>query len=183
MMREVFGHDDGGVIGRFFTQVVEDRHESRRQGRPVFKDVPFVEIIVPGAFRAVVIRPVQDEDKRRWPAAWAMFERGESGWADGTPIEQWPLITPDQARELQRCSVLSVEACAAVADAHLSSLGLGARKLRERAQIWLAMSPQPDRGSDEMARMVARVAALEEQLRQFKDKGAVAPQRRKAQCL
>jgi hypothetical protein len=179
MTREVFGHDREATIGRFHTRAVEDRGETRRQGQPVTRELAHVEIIVPGAFRSVVIRPVSDEDKLRWPAAWEAYQAGRAGWVDGTEISKWPLITSDQARELQRCSVLSVEQVAAVSDGNLAALGLGARKLRERAQIWLAMSPQPDRGSDELTRMVARVAALEEQLRQFKDKGAVAPQRRR----
>jgi len=117
-----------------------DHEASETAGKNVYKDMAFVEIIIPGNAKERVIRPVEDKDKTRWPEQWRKFEQfGEAGQEiDGTPIEEWPQATPGQVKTLRAADVMTVEQLATVSDLDLQSLGMGMVALRAKAQTYVA---------------------------------------------
>lgn len=139
------GHDGGGCKALFYTRPILDKKATELEGRPIYNAVPFVEIRIPGDPRSVVDERVNDEHKRRWPAAWEAYERKQSGPVDGTPIEEFPLLTTTQVATLKHCGVHSVEQLANVSDANLSNVGPDGMKLRERAKQHLQGPKETER--------------------------------------
>jgi hypothetical protein len=154
------GHDEDGVIGIFKTMAVQDRERSKIEGRPVFKDVAFVEIRVPGKPKSVPVERLNEGHKKRWPKAWAAYEAQQRGMVDGTPLEQWAYLTPSDVMTLRAAGVHSVEQCAALVDGALGGVGMRARELRDRAKQFL----QPASVTERELR-----AMLEEQRREMEE--------------
>lgn len=61
---------------RFFDQEVTDVAASKAAGHRVMKSVPYVHLACHRE-KAEITRPVSQEDKRRYPRAWAAFEQGK----------------------------------------------------------------------------------------------------------
>lgn len=151
---------DDNCIPRFYMREVEDRRESEIAGRPKFKLVPFVEIIIPGDKLLRPDRKVSDEDKSRWPQAWDKFEQRQAEtYGDGTPIDQWPYLNRAQVAEMRAIGILTVESLAGLGDTGLQKIGMGARDLQKRAQQFL--KPQSDRETD----LRSEKQALQEELK------------------
>lgn len=131
------GHDGDGCLAVFYTRPVLDSKETELQGRPIYHSMPFVQIRIPADPRSVVDERVNEDHKKRWPAAWAKYEGKETGLVDGTPIDQFPLLTVTDVATLKHCGIFTVEQLANVSDGNLGNLGPGGLKLRERAAQYL----------------------------------------------
>lgn len=166
--RGAAGHDGEGCLACFYTRAVPDTKETEIQGRPIFNSVPFVEIRLPGDKNAVVNERVNEEHKRRWPAAWAAYEEKRTGLVDGTPIEEFPLLDVTQVATLRHCGIRSIEQLAAVSDGNLPQLGPDGRKLRERAKQHLQGPKQTEKDLREKIRhLEVANSDLEAKLRQL----------------
>lgn len=116
---------------------IEDAAATERAGRPVYRDEVFVKIVVPGDRTTVVLTKAKEEHKRRFPQAWAAYERREHQAVEGTPLEQWPAMSRALALTLKAAHIHTVEALAAVHDGHLENLGWDAREWRAKAKAYL----------------------------------------------
>lgn len=155
--------DDSRLYVEFTMEAIHQSAESEKQGRPIFKDVPHIQIHFPGDRTKKIFRPVKMEDDmqgpadpRRFPKQWSAFEAQREQVQDGTPIEQWGPITKSQAMELKSMHIHTVEQLAGIADSNLT--WLGARQLRDKAEAWLK---QADNGKEAM-----RLQAENDQLRE-----------------
>ena len=151
-------------IPKFYYKAVEMTGESKKQGRPIFKDVAYVEILVPGNARDVVNRKVREEDKERWPRQWLLFSKMGETATEGTPIDELPGLLASQVAVLKSVNIPTIEALAGVSDAHLSGIGSDARKLRDRAANYIALSKDQavvQELREENEKLAARVAELE----------------------
>lgn len=138
----VYGADEGLFVEFDYGDPVQDMEQTALQGRPIFKDVIIVRIIVPGDNTTERVRPViyestpnQRSDLERFPRQWEAFQRQAPQTCDGTPLEQWPMVNKAQIRELKAQNIHTVEHLAAVADVNLK--WMGARTLRDNAKVWL----------------------------------------------
>lgn len=123
---------------RFYSKPMKNNFRSETEGRPVFEDKEFVEILVPGDRKTVVDTLVKDEHKRRWPREYAAFKAGQEIPTEGTPLEEWPQITRSQVEELRFGHIRTVEQLASLPDNALNStVPMGGYPLREKAQRWL----------------------------------------------
>lgn len=130
--------NDSNLYVEFRMESVLQEFESKKEGRPIFKDVPYLKIITPGDKTKVVDRPVRDDDKYRFPRQWDAFSNQEKQVADGTPITEWPPLTRSEAMEFKALNIHTVEQLATLPDSSLSWLGGMAR--RKQAQAYLAAS-------------------------------------------
>ncbi len=55
---------DDALLVKFYIDSVEDRQASKKEGRPVFKDMEMIDIRVPGS-RNNVVRVAREADKQR----------------------------------------------------------------------------------------------------------------------
>lgn len=129
---------NNGIFPRFFTKAVQNKAKSEEAGRPIFEDREWVEIIIAGDKGSIVERPVRDEDRQRWEEHYERFKKGQESALEGTPVEQWPVLTTAQVAELKALNIFTVEALAELRDSALTNLGMGARDLQAKAQAYLS---------------------------------------------
>lgn len=170
------GDQGGGVkpIVEFFNHAFENEEASKQQGRPIYVEKTLVRIMVPGDLKNIVERKATDEDKRMYAREWSAFERQETMAMEGTPLEQWPLMSRHVVRQLKGSAVYTVEQLAGLDDVKLMEVGvLGGRTLRKQAQEWLrnaetgAVSTALVAENDTLKQ---RVTNLEEALRTANDR-------------
>lgn len=156
---------DARLVAQFYSKPVKMNFESQKQGRPIFADVDYVRIFVPGDATSIMDAPVREDHKARFPVQWAHYQNKHGGDAKeiGTPLAQWPRITPAQAEELRALKFYTVESVANASDANIQRIGMIAGmspyKFREHAQRFLQVAE-----GDSVAQAAeARVKALEEE--------------------
>lgn len=124
------------TIPRFHIHPKEDPVASASAGRPIFVHEERVQFIQPGNPNQPV-EVVRDDHRNRWPEQYAAFRRGEDMVTDGTPLEQWSVLSRAQVLEMKAIGLHSVEQCAAINDLALQQIGIGGRRIRELAQAYL----------------------------------------------
>lgn len=129
---------ESGIFPRFYLFSKEDQAATLREGRPMFRDVEQVEIVIAGDKSTVLHQKVNDQHKQRWAAQYAAFKANQVQSVEGTPIEQWPLMTPAKVAELKSLKIFTVESLANLADAKIEVLGMGGRDLQSQAKAYLA---------------------------------------------
>lgn len=157
---------------RFHRVAVEDRDESLKEGRPIFKEVDHVDLTPIGS-RDFVTKVVsewleqsrQQVQEERIPPDWVEgyqrayehWKRGEEAPTNGTPLKEWPAITPGELASCKAIHVLSIEDLAVANDETVRRLGMGGLALKQRAQRYLDASHDTNK-------FVAANSALQAQL-------------------
>jgi len=163
----------------FYTDAIELKAQSEKEGRPIYKDVPFIRIIVPGDMNNVIERVADDNDKARFRQAWEKYERSESQAAEGTPLDQWPQITRSLLKECKYFEIHTVEALSALSDSHVTRMGMGYQELRNKAKVWLDAA----KGTSDITAQAAENAQLRQMLadlqEQIKDISATKTRKQK----
>lgn len=161
--------DERKLVVRFYHEPVKNNIKSATEGRPIFDEVLFVEIFVPGDRNTRVNRKARDEDKERFPAAWSRFERGHTAAVTGTPIEQWPTLGVRDVAELKAMNITTVEQIAELPDAFTSKF-VGLVTYRNQAKAYLAAatdSALAQRQAVELEAREARIAQLDAQVKEL----------------
>jgi len=130
--------DDDKLRVRFDVRAVKHEYESTQQGRPIFYNQEYIEIVIPGS-RDVSIFPLDDHYKRRFAKAYAKWkaEGGGEQTINGTLLAELPWMTKSQIAELNYFNVQTVEQLAEMNDTNATKF-MGNFKLRERAKNFLA---------------------------------------------
>ncbi len=155
----------GTTIPQFFMDSVQDGLASESAGRPIFKDIERVKILMPGNQLNAPVHNVTDVHRQRWPEAYKAFKEGYEVAVDGTPLEQWNILTKSQVYELKGMHLRTVEDVARIPDNVLTQIPFG-RRIREEAAAYLddaAASALTTKLSAENDRMNSRLAELEKQ--------------------
>lgn len=164
------------VIPRFRTEAVHQPFKSTQEGRAIFEDREFVDILIPGDRRTVVSEPVNDEHKTRWPKEYEAFRAGKELPLSGTPLANWPnsQMTRSRVEELAYHNIRTVEHLAAVNDINLQNLGMGAREMRAAAQKFLDVAAH---GTGPLEKLVTenlhqndKISVLERQMAEMGEK-------------
>ena len=159
-----------GVFVQFYTDAVELKAESEKQGRPIFQDMAHIRKLIPGDTSNVVERVAKDYDKRMYPREWEVFHRQQAEGMVGTPLEQWPQITRGQVKESKYFEVHTVEQLSELSDTSCGKMGMGFFDLRDRAKAYLqaakstaletAQAAENQRLRDEMDALKAQLAEV-----------------------
>ena len=159
--------DKGGVFyerseklppARFVSLAKEDKAKSLEEGRPIFVDKPYIEILKEGG--NILQFPASDKYKERYPKEWEAFQSNEQLATDGMPLEQWAGCTRSQCENLKNLNVFSVEQLADASEAVLEKL-IGSRVLKEKAKAYLEQA-------QDSGKMVERLTKLEETIEYLK---------------
>lgn len=149
---------------RFMTKPVHMAFLSEKEGRPIYEDRSYVEIISPGMAKSIPCEEVTEDHKSRWPREWEAFQKGLDLAATGTPLEQWPQMTPSTVMTLKALNIRTVEELSTINDAAIQNLGTGGREMREKAKRFLALAES----SAPMEEAVARAEKAEADRDYFK---------------
>lgn len=120
-----YGGGDKSMICIFYNRPTPVPGKSTAAGRPVFEDQIFARIHPPGERLNIVDRKMIESDKRRWPMQWAMFEKNQQQFPDGTPIDLLYPETPAIGATLRASSVFTIEQCAALSASAIENVGMG----------------------------------------------------------
>jgi hypothetical protein len=137
---------DARLWVQFYRKPVENAFKSEQEQRPVFDEVDFVKIMVPGDKLSIIDTFVRDEHKRRFPMQWAAYQNrtGDQMKISGTPISEWPRISAAQAEELRALKFYTVESIASASDAQLQHIGMiagqSAFTFRDDAKRFLSLA-------------------------------------------
>jgi len=164
----------------FYTDAIELKGESEKQGRPVFRDVPFIKIVVPGDVNNIIERKATDADKEKFPKAWTRFEASEAEGHEGTPLEQWPQMSRSMVKECKYFEIHTVEQLANLSDLNVSRMGMGYMDLRNKAKAYLvaaAGTAGETAQAAENQRLKEMIADLQRQMNEVNDKKVGRPKK------
>lgn len=167
---------DAALIVEFYDRPVQNNFQSSKQGRPIFEDVAYVRINVPGLKDMLWDMPARSDHQRRFPLQWQHYVNKTKGDAReiGTPIAEWPQLTRSQAEEFRGLKFYTIEAIANASDLNINALGMiggmNPYVLREKARAFLKTATDtalPQHQAEELAKRDAEIAMLKEQMKQL----------------
>lgn len=168
------GKGDDTLLVKFFTAPVQDMKASEAAGRPIFKDVEWIDIRIPGNRDNVVNRPTRPTDLTRFPRHYAAFKARDSATEKvvGTLLDQWTWrgMTRARVEELKHFNIRTVEQLANASDAvALNFHGFQEMKLAANRYLAVANENAPlEKLSAEIAALAAQNAKLSDELAQLK---------------
>lgn len=169
---EDFAKDRAGdekLAIRFFRKAKQDSEESQKLGRPVFTEVDYIQIVVPGDRTSAIVRPVSPGDMAR-------FERQYQHWQKtqqeevlaGTPLEAWGNMSLGQIEEFRYFGVRTIDQMAALRDDVCQKI-MGATQLKQKAIAFLALAKDEapmKRVQVELDKRDLQIAALTQALKE-----------------
>jgi len=129
---------DERLAVRFFVKAKQNGEKSQEAGRPVFEDVEYINIMVPGDRNNIILRPVTNTDKARFAQQYEHWKKNhDNEGLVGTPLEAWGILSLSQVEEFRYFGVRTVEHMAVLRDDICQKLP-GATQLKQRAEAFLA---------------------------------------------
>lgn len=162
--------DYENLFVRFVLHPKIDQKATKEQGRPIYKDVPYVDVRIPGDRTSHIFRPAGDIDRQRWPKHWQAFLDKKEQPQEGTPLEHWPLITRAMVEELKYFNVRTVEQLAYMNDTSIQNF-MGIRVWVDRARAFLAVakkSKEAEEVAHELAKRDNTIMTLEQQVTELR---------------
>lgn len=161
----------------FEVRAVEDRDETIKQGHYVGKDVDYA-IITPQGSKDRIERVVSEwfqnleqmVAEERFPREWLtayrnMFRDWKAGLevpVNGTPIVNWPALSPSQCKTFLSLNIRTVEEVATMNEEAIRRVGMGARALKDRANAWLSAAGDTGKTAEKVAALGQENADLRE---------------------
>lgn len=162
-------NDESLVVPFFKSVAVEIPAESKKAGRPIYRDEEQVEIRIAGERNYAPTFPAHAVWKRvngeeityaqRFADAYERFAANKEQVADGTPLSELPFLTEAKRATLRSLKVYTAEALATLDGKRLSALGPDARDMKNSAEAYL-----------ENARGAADVGALKAEIEELRAK-------------
>lgn len=150
---------------RFFIKAKQDGEASQKEGRPIFKEHEFIQIMIPGDRGHIIIRPVNDGDRGRFSKQYDHWKRTQSNdLVDGTPLEAWGIIGLAQIEEYKYFGIRTIEHMANIRD-DLAAKITGTQILKQKAQVFLETA----KGEAPMKKMAAELVKRDEEINTLKN--------------
>lgn len=125
---------DPKAFVRFFIKPVKNDARSLEEGRPIFDDKEYCEVIVPGNQTNRPIKLVNDIVKQRYAQQYRRWkETGEGENLTGTVLTEVPWLTRSQVEELTYYRIRTLEQLAGVDDNTCGKI-MGLYELRRKAK-------------------------------------------------
>lgn len=141
---------------RFFTQARIDVVASTKENRPIFTDVHYVEIMMPGDKNNIVVEPVWDQHKQRFPRQWENFLKGVEQTVSGTPLKVAPFLTPSNIASLNLLNIMTLEQLANLPDSSMSFMG--ASEFKNAAKRYLELTSSNEALLERIRQLEAKVS-------------------------
>ena len=129
-------------------------------------------MITPGDPSNKPNRPVQEEDKARWPIQWEAFSKGMEAPVVGVPVEVCGLITKAIAAELKAMNIRTVEAFVFAAEPVFRKLPVDFLVLRKKCEAWLNQDKALTEAQGRIAELEAKLEAATKAIESLKEKKA-----------
>jgi len=156
---------DKALAVKFFLKERKDNERTMSEGRPIFKEVEYIDIRGAGKTHAMACRPATYADKQRFPKHYAAFKQRIEMPVEGTPLSEWPQISRSQIEEFAFLNIKTVEQMIAMADSDAMKFH-GGLNLKRKAAEWLEAADETkliaekQMLQDDVSALQAQVAAL-----------------------
>lgn len=127
--------DDKNLMVRFFMQPIKHEVKSQEEGRPIFIEIPYIEVITPGS-RDNLVTEATENYQNRFRRQWENFKLRQENPLEGTILSEVPWLTVSQVAELNALNIKTVEQLVNLPDS-LAQKVMGSHQLRQRAQRFL----------------------------------------------
>ena len=128
---------DENLLVRFYKHPMQDSAKTLEEGRPIFSEKDFIEIMIPGNKDSIIQRPASKLDINRFPRHWQAYQsRTSQDGMEGTPLEEWPGINRAQVEEFKFMNIRTVEQLATMSDANSQKFN-GINSIRDKAKAYL----------------------------------------------
>lgn len=155
---------DKALLVKFFIKAKQDQAETLKEGRPIFRDIEYIDIKIPGDRSNAICRPASEGDKQRFPEHYSAFKnRTEHEMETGSSLHEWPLMSRSMAEELAFFHVKTVEQLATMSDTQCGKF-MGMYVFREKAKRWVKQA-EADKPLWEMDTRMANLEKENEELR------------------
>lgn len=126
-----------GVTPVFFMKLDENPAKSAIEGRPMFDEVLLCKILVAGDPENAHVAPVDSAIKERFPDQYRKWVDSKvERHISGTPLRQWPLMTPMKIAEFEALHIFNVEGLRDLAEANFVKAP-DLRAWQAKAKAWL----------------------------------------------
>jgi hypothetical protein len=161
---------DAKLLVRFFKKAAQDMEKTQAEGRAIFMEVEYIQIMVAGDRDSIIVRPATWVDKSRFRKQYEDWKaKATAEQLIGTPLEAWGILSLAQIEEFRYYGIRTVEHIADLRD-DLAQKIMGAAALKQRAGLFIQASKDAApmmKMQEELAKRDNEVAtlkmALEEQ--------------------
>ena len=157
---------DASLLVKFFKNAKLNEGRTSQEGRPIYEDVDYIQIMQPGNKDSIIIRPATKMDKARFAEHYSRYQaRQDEEYIEGTLLTDWPGISRAQAEELSFFNIRTVEQLASVSDSNAQNI-MGIQLLKNKAVAYLeaaesqAVAEDLQEAKDEIEELKAQVANL-----------------------
>jgi len=168
----VFKQDQAGdekLAIRFFRKAKQDSESSIRENRPVFMEIDYIQIVVPGDRTSTIVRPVTDSDIGRFGKQYEHWKKtNQEEMLNGTPLDAWGILNLAQIEEFRYFGVRTIEHMANLRDDICQKI-MGATQLKQKATAFLEMAKADaplKKVQEELDKRDTTIASLEEAVKQ-----------------
>lgn len=165
--------EDSRLHVRFYLEPVEQTARSIKEGRRVFEDTEFIEIMIPGDKLNIIKRQVYEMDKGRFAQHYARFKQGLADQTIGTPLTELIFITAAKVKEYEYFGIKTIEQLAGAADG--SDAGqrmMGFNSDKQKANAFLAAAKGNAPINELRAKLDERDNVIEAMQRQMQEMNA-----------
>jgi len=155
---------DKKLYVNFYIRADLNSFKSAQEGRPIFDEVDYVRIIIPGDKNSILDTQVTEEHKHRFENQYQRFKKNQEQAVSGTPLEVWPQMTVGQVAELKAMNVHTVEQLADMPD-QLAQKIMGNHGLRAKAKLFLDAAA----GEAGNTKMVAELEKRDNEIKLLRD--------------
>jgi hypothetical protein len=128
------------LLVKFYYEPKLDHDKTETEGRPIYKDVVFIDIRQPGNRDGGIVRPATKDDVNRFPVHYQKFmSRQDQQAVEGTILSAWPGVTRSQVEELKFFNITTVEQLANLSDSNTGNI-MGLVTLKQKAKAYLEAS-------------------------------------------
>lgn len=126
---------DEQLLVKFFLKARPDKAATEKEGRPMFKEVEYIDIKVAGNSTAGACRPARQGDIDRFPRHYQAFKNRVAPPESGTPLAQWGLLSTDLVAQFSFMNIKTVEQLANLSDTYASQIMGGGNFKRKAADF------------------------------------------------
>ncbi len=155
-----------GVYARFYLVPKKDEAESAKEGRPVFKDTVYIEIVAAGNQNNIIRKPARTADFQRFSKEYEKFNSGDNEQIMGTPLSEIPWLTRAQVEELMYRKIRTIEQLADISDGACTAPGM--YELKRKAAAWVVKAAE----AAPFTAMQAELDGMRAELKALKDNKA-----------
>lgn len=134
--------EDPAVMARFYSDpklnpfATKQARETNPESEPVYIEQIMIEIRIKGSSE-IVRRQMQERDKKRFAAAWAVYEGEQIAPDSGTPLDTLADLDDVTIAQYKQRGINSVEDLAGVSDGIVAQLGRGSIMNKKKASEYL----------------------------------------------